>query len=257
MEIKYGVTGEKRKELVKAISSATGAKAKYMGMPSAAYEIDYFTVTKDGTLQFDDMADSEEVEKLLEAIADAGFECGEKEKQIDAIHIEMPRDYYTDTALENLKKIIKSKETLIKKAIGADSLPIEVTKEKVIFPWFNELEPEALHAYAVFIQKLSKMAKEATRVTAAEKETANEKYAFRCFLLRLGFIGDEYKTDRKILLKNLTGSGAFKSGHKKECLIPNPENTVKIDVQEAKERLKDPQIQEEIRAILNGEEASE
>ena len=40
----------------------------------------------------------------------------------------------------------------------------------------------------------------------------NEKYAFRCFLLRLGFIGAEYKAARKVLLRNLTGSSAFKSG---------------------------------------------
>ncbi len=58
------------------------------------------------------------------------------------------------------------------------------------------------------------MAKDAKRVTAKEKETDNDKYAFRCFLLRLGFIGDEYKSDRKVLLKNLTGSSAFKSGKK-------------------------------------------
>ena len=43
----------------------------------------------------------------------------------------------------------------------------------------------------------------------------NEKYAFRCFLLRLGFIGEEYKVERKILLKNLTGSSAFKNGENK------------------------------------------
>lgn len=53
------------------------------------------------------------------------------------------------------------------------------------------------------------MAKTQKRVIAKEKETENDKYAFRCFLLRLGFIGDEYKTARKILLKNLTGSGAY------------------------------------------------
>ena len=45
-----------------------------------------------------------------------------------------------------------------------------------------------------------------------EKETDNDKYAFRCFLLRLGFIGSEYKAERKILLRNLTGSSAFKNG---------------------------------------------
>lgn len=46
------------------------------------------------------------------------------------------------------------------------------------------------------------------------KEVDNPKYAFRCFLLRLGFIGDQYKQTRKILLKRLSGSSAFKIGKK-------------------------------------------
>ena len=44
-----------------------------------------------------------------------------------------------------------------------------------------------------------------------EKMVENEKYAFRCFLLQLGFIGDEYKAARRVLLKNLTGNGAWKN----------------------------------------------
>lgn len=50
------------------------------------------------------------------------------------------------------------------------------------------------------------------RVNAKEKPVDNERYAFRCFLLRLGFIGDEYKTDRKILIRMLPGNSAFKGG---------------------------------------------
>ena len=53
------------------------------------------------------------------------------------------------------------------------------------------------------------------RITAKPKENENEKYAFRCFLLRLGFIGDEYKADRKLLLSKLSGSSAFKAGTRK------------------------------------------
>ena len=75
MEIRYNVTGAKRKELVKVIADTTGARAEYKFMPTCNYEIDYFTVTKDGTLLFDDRADSEEVERVLESIAAAGFEC--------------------------------------------------------------------------------------------------------------------------------------------------------------------------------------
>lgn len=61
------------------------------------------------------------------------------------------------------------------------------------------------------------MARNQKRITAKERDTNNDKYAFRCFLLRLGFIGAEYKQERKILLRNLTGSSAFKSAPNKEA----------------------------------------
>ena len=232
MEIRYNVTGAKRKELVKVIADATGARAEYKFMPTCNYEIDYFTVTKDGTLLFDDRADSEEVEQVLETIAAAGFECeahdGEKlpteeeSKAIDTapqnktvgLMVEIPLD---KVAVGNLTKLLDAKGGLIKKALGVDTLPIEIQEDRVAFPWFPELpDADSVKAYTHFISALCEMSKNAKRVTVTEKAVENEKYAFRCFLLRLGFIGAEYKAERKILLKNLTGSSAFKSGSKKE-----------------------------------------
>ena len=228
MEIRYNVTGAKRKELVKVIADATGAKAEYKFMPTCNYEIDYFTVTKDGTLLFDDRADSEEVEQVLEAIAAAGFECEahdgeertteEESKATDTapqeetvgLTVGIPLD---KVAVGNLTKLLDAKGGLIKKALGVDVLPIEIQKDRVAFPWFPELpDADAVKAYTHFITALCEMSKNAKRVTVTEKKVDNEKYAFRCFLLRLGFIGREYKTERKILLKNLTGSSAFKNG---------------------------------------------
>ena len=46
MEIRYNVTGAKRKELVKVIADTTGARAEYKFMPTCNYEIDYFTVSR-------------------------------------------------------------------------------------------------------------------------------------------------------------------------------------------------------------------
>ena len=221
MEIRYNVTGAKRKELVKVIADATGAKAEYKFMPTCNYEIDYFTVTKDGTLLFDDRADSEEVEQVLEAIAAAGFECEAHDGEERTTEEESKA---TDTAPQeetvgltvavgNLTKLLDAKGGLIKKALGVDVLPIEIQKDRVAFPWFPELpDADAVKAYTHFITALCEMSKNAKRVTVTEKKVDNEKYAFRCFLLRLGFIGSEYKTERKILLKNLTGSSAFKNG---------------------------------------------
>jgi CRISPR/Cas system-associated protein endoribonuclease Cas2 len=62
------------------------------------------------------------------------------------------------------------------------------------------------------------MARNSKRITAKEHEVPNEKYAFRCFLLRLGFIGAEYKGYRKILLERLSGSAAYRDGGKKDAV---------------------------------------
>ena len=93
------------------------------------------------------------------------------------------------------------------------ALPITEEDDKLSFPWFTtEPDPDEVRAYTHFIAALCKMARNQKRVTAKEKETDNDKYAFRCFLLRLGFIGADYKTERKILLRNLSGSSAFRNG---------------------------------------------
>ena len=214
-ELRYNLTGSDRKRLVTAMAEATGYAAKYKGAPTFSYEVDYFTIDKNGTVSFDDRADSNEVEQLIEALLERGFKT-ETTETVDSLILSYPRKDITDAALENLRLLVASKETLIKKALGADALPIEVTDETVSFPWFNGFpSPEEISAYAHFTGKLIGMAKTQKRVTAKEKDADNEKYAFRCFLLRLGFIGDEYKAARKILLKNMTGSGAFKSGNPK------------------------------------------
>ena len=130
--------------------------------------------------------------------------------------IEMPRSSFTDTALENLDRLVGSKGSLIKKALGITDLSILKGEETVSFPWFPDAsDPDAVKAYTHFVTAICEMAKNQKRINAKEKETDNEKYAFRCFLLRLGFIGDKYKETRRILLRNLTGSAAFRTGVKK------------------------------------------
>ena len=54
MEIRFNVTGSARKELVGIISQVTGCKQFYKGMPSAAYEVADITISKDGTVSYDE-----------------------------------------------------------------------------------------------------------------------------------------------------------------------------------------------------------
>jgi len=211
MKINYNVAGSDRKKLVAAISEITKCKAKYLGVPSCAYQVDYFTIDKNGVLSFDDRADSNEVEQLIEALCEKGFKAG-VEEPVDGLSIDLPREGVSEATLENLRKLVDSKASLIKRALGANSLEIDVTDERICFPWFNSIpEPEVINATSKFIAHLLTAAKSQKRVTAKDKAVDNDKYAFRCFLLRLGFIGEEYKDERKILLKNLTGSSAFKT----------------------------------------------
>ncbi len=225
MTIKYNRTGTDRKSLVDAIANITGAEAKYLGAPSFAYQVDYFTIDRNGTITFDDRADSEEIESLIERLASMGFEAEPVERETstgaeppaahDGLTIQMPADSFTPEALNNLHSLIAAKGRLIRKALGVDLLPVQVEADAVSFPWFSgEATAEEVKAYTHLIAALCDMARNQKRITAREKDTDNDKYAFRCFLLRLGFIGAEYKEERKILLRNLTGSSAFKSGGK-------------------------------------------
>jgi len=211
MEFKFNITGARRKELVKAISEILNTAPEYKGAPTFAYVIGGFTVNKEGTLNASENNSEEDLEQLLKELDRRGFEF----ETSDEIVIEMPKEGFTEAAIANLERLVKSKETLIKNALDTDRLPIELTEDRLCFPWFSRsLAAEEVNAYSRFIGALCAMAKNQHRVTATEKAYDNEKYAFRCFLLRLGFIGPEYKEERKILLSRLTGSAAFKNGQR-------------------------------------------
>lgn len=141
----------------------------------------------------------------------------EQNSAVDKLTISIPRNTMTDLALANLKALVRNKENLIKKALGADSLEIVVDEDKISFPWFRADVEDGVNIYASFISGLCEVSRKLTRVNSKEeKPVENEKYAFRCFLLRLGFVGNAYKKQRKVLLQNLEGSTAFKN-------VVNPE----------------------------------
>ena len=225
MTIKYNVTGEKRKELVLKIADWLGCEVKYLGAPTFAYEVDYFTVDKEGTLIFDDRADSEVIERLLEMLYDNGFEAESlpkadeeetSEVEITGLAIDVPLPDFTENSLKNVHALVEAKGNLIKKAFDIDELPIYEIDDCLDFPWFKaDSTREEVKAYADFITALCEMAKKQKRITATSRPVENERYSFRCFLIRLGFIGEEYKKTRKILLRNLEGSSAYKNGGRK------------------------------------------
>lgn len=231
----YNVTGAERKRLVNAIADYTQADVKYLGAPSFAYEVDFFHIDKAGCVSFDDRADSEMIEGLIATLVNQGFvaqvsDLGTKDVETEeaaaepdstdevGLTIVLPLEGFDPASLDRLQKIIDSKAALIRKALGADRLTVRMRNGAVEFPWWDRMpEPEEANAYVAFIAALCKMAREAKRVTATEKDVDSEKYAFRGFLLRLGFIGADSKAQRKLLLKNLSGSAAFPNKEKADA----------------------------------------
>ena len=255
MTVNYNATGTRRKDMVKKVSEALGGwEVKYLGAPTFSYQVGDFEIDRNGALIFDDRTDSKLVESVLEALAQTGFECEEAQEDIAAmtdadgetvekpepaeeitetdatpmdsttadepisLSVSLPRETFTATALDNLDGLLESKGNLIKKAFGIEEASYRLTDDRITFDWLHgEVTPESSKACQDFIGKLCEMARNQKRVTAKPKSYENEKYAFRCFLLRLGLIGNEYKTSRKILLQNLSGNSSWRDGHRREA----------------------------------------
>lgn len=237
----YNLTGSNRKPLVEAISQILVQPAVYQGAPNFAYIIGGCMVDRNGILSGNGNTNSEAVKMLVETLRERGFvaervamdnaadetDSGETAADgnvsdvapnndvPDKFTVEIPDTGFTPEARENLKKIVASKATLLEQALGTDNLSIVELDGKIAFPWFtlHGLDGEA-DAYSRLIAAICTMAKTQKRVTAVEKPVDNAKFTMRLFLIRLGFIGDEYKTARKILLRNLSGNSSWKSGHK-------------------------------------------
>lgn len=272
MRIHYNVTGAERKRLVNAIVDTIGAKANYKGMPSAAYEIDYFTVTKDGTLEFSDRSDTEEVEMVIMALEAAGFggigetveepeEAQETSKEggtkpterqsSDAVEltVTLPMTRHTGMTIRNLTNLIYTRAGLLNKALGTafrmdeglvkalqddacvltlDRLfetveayenrygkaanGIIIEPDKLTFSTLPETDdPAVLRTFTTLCAMMNKQALTQRRIQAKEITEENEKYAMRVWLLRLGMNGPEYKEERRILMRSLSGHCAFRT----------------------------------------------
>ena len=211
MTFNYNVTGTERKRLADYISGFMGTEKKYLGAPTFAYQIGYLTVSKDGAVSFEDRGYNSDIDALMSELEAEGFHTEDtiakadstataaqpdeaqastedapvETPTADGLTIQIPAASFTPEALANLNSLLAAKGRLIRKALGAADLPVEVSDDKVSFPWFNgETTAEEVKAYTHLVAALCDMARNQKRITAKEKITDNDKYAFRCFLLR-------------------------------------------------------------------------
>lgn len=181
-----------RKELAKKIGEFYNVTPKYLKVPTCEYQINDIFVTKEGNLRVDDGFDVTALLKFL--------------KGSTALTFKLPEN--------NFRKFINLRAGLIKKALGIKEFRMSETE--ITYIWEDSLDDTHLEIYKAFLQRMSDMIGKQKRTNETTTEIINEKYSFRCFLIRLGYIGKEYKLDRKILLEKLTGSSAFRGDEKNE-----------------------------------------
>jgi len=178
----------------------------------------------------------------------------EAEPPVDRMEVVLPLGDHTVHTLRNLVNMIASKQDLIQQAFNLkkvivheeftkainenaiamfqdfESIAHEVGTEKcpgitfdfdiktITFKFYEgDLDPDKLKAYTDFVTLINTNAQNLKRASWKPAATDNPKYSFRTWLLRLGMIGPEYKTARKVLLANLEGNAAFrKAGVKGE-----------------------------------------
>lgn len=221
--MKIILNATERKPLAALLGEYTNTKPQYLRAPSYAYQIGGLLLTREGNIEGSDTISQAEFAELLTLLDASGY-CP---KGTDFHPAQEPKAKVTSTEktglnitipldkvnVGNLTNLLDAKGFLIKHALHIDDLHFELNEDSISFPWFSELPaPDEIHAYSTLIAALCKMSKDQKRISATEKPVDNERYAFRCFLLRLGFIGNEYKTDRKILMRYLPGNSAFKGG---------------------------------------------
>ena len=188
-----------RKPLAALLGEYTNTRPQYLRAPSYGYQIGDLLLTREGNIESPDTLSQAEFDELLALLDTSGY-CP---KETDFHPAQEPEAEATSTEetgltiplenvnVRNLTNLLDAKGFLIKHALHIDDLRFELSEDNISFPWFSELPaPDEIHAYSTLIAALCKMSKDQKRISATEKPVDNERYAFRCFLLRLGFIGD-------------------------------------------------------------------
>lgn len=245
-----------RKEIVKALCDHFGVEPKYMGVPSFAYQIETaeetFTVDRAGKISTS-KGNEVELESIINGRVEVEELSDLSETETTGFEVAVPMEGHTGITLRNLVNMVYSKQVLIKKSLGITAnivendfcirineakietledfkTAIESVGEKrcpgitfdfnidsITFKFFEwEASPEKIKAYTQLVALLTQIAKALKHASAKSKDTDNDKFTFRVWLVKIGMVGDEYKTARKVLLEKLEGNSAFRSGSKPE-----------------------------------------
>lgn len=234
-----------RKQIVKELCKRLNVDSEYLGAPSFEYQVGDYRVQKNGDVQVED--EKVNLDLIRELVAAELLQDPEAIEEPE-VTISIPLEGHTVRSIINLLHTFCSREKLINRSLGCshafcmnkefvDSLDKEepesvseilkrmedtggldinrgllFDEDKITFTGFpGTKDKDLVNTYLQFVSLINKMVMEQRRVSKDRSDTENEKYAFRVWLINLGMIGDEYKTARKILLKNMPGNSSFKT----------------------------------------------
>jgi len=240
--MKIKTNAENRKDVVKAVSEIIGEKAKYLGVPSCAYQIGECTVNREAEVE---VADEKMGELVFSELVQRGL--AEHEEEIQCVEIKIPIEEHTGLSLKNLVLMVRSKQYLLNKSVGSNTFHADeefvtallekdfeernefmnflhehqgnkknkgfyFTDDAIIFDGFPMSDDtNFLKAYTSLAAMMCAAALSSKRVNPKETIEENEKYYMRVWLLRLGFGGQGGREIRKALLSTLKGHSAFRT----------------------------------------------
>jgi len=244
----FKVTQLERRQVTSVIADTIREQAKYAGAPSFNYNVGGWTIDKQGIITTPETRFQDEqvtLRRVLDALNIAGA------KTEGNLTVTLSMKGHDGNSLRNLVNLIWSKQALIQKALvryailpasfvkgintvpidsledfvhvvnnaieageitGDSDLDIDLVDKSISFSFFNaSIDAEEVDAFGIFCVQLNEQAIRQKFTSTKQKEATNDRYAFRCFLLKLGFIGSEYKAARKILLSKLDGNAAYRT----------------------------------------------
>lgn len=224
-----------RKMLARKLAEFTRESIHYLGPPSFSYSVGGYLIARDGAVSTESEEGSEALRVFLE-------ENNLLKPELTELMVRLPLQDMDVEAMKRLVYMVRSKQYLLNKAIGAESF--EVSEELVaalettaildraafvdVFSRYEcrglafDLEnvsmtfqasriPEKNEAFAYLAAVMVRKAGEAKRISSKVQEPENEKYYFRIWLVQLGMDGVDCKTHRQLLLSGLKGHSAFRT----------------------------------------------
>lgn len=244
----FKVIGIERKEVASTIAGALGEDVKYQGPPTFAYQTAGWKIDRNGLVRTSEISIKEKnsLRVALEALKTVGAtpegngtiklslqgHTGNSLRNVSNLIwtkqslIQKALDWQMDiipaglvnainaVPIESLEEFAEVVNTAIDAGTleGECGLDFDLADKTISFSFFNaSLDFDEVLAFLTLCQQINEQGKKQKFSSTKQREVVNEKYAFRVWLLKLGFIGEAFKTERKILLAKLTGDGAYRT----------------------------------------------